>query len=73
MKLPLQFQFVVDLTARMVDSAGVATLGGQKADRNGTRLGCAVESARFGAAIKGSAKPLYVGSIPTRASSIFPR
>ena len=52
---------------------GFATLGGQKADRNGTRLELAVKSARLGAAIKGSAKPLYVGSIPTRASSIFPR
>ena len=50
----------------------VCRLGGQKADRNGTRLELAVESARLGAAIKGSAKPLYVSSILTRTSNLLP-
>ena len=33
-------------------------------------MGTCVESERFGVANKGSAKPLYVGSIPTRASNL---
>ncbi len=34
-------------------------------------MGTCVESERVGVASKGSAKPLYVGSIPTRASNLL--
>src|SRR5437667_1990089 len=34
-------------------------------------MGTCVESERVGVASKGSAKPLYVGSIPTRASTSY--
>ena len=47
--------------------------GGQKADKKSTGSKLAVESRRVGAANKGSAKPLYVSSILTRASNFSNR
>jgi hypothetical protein len=48
---------------------GSAFESGQKADKTDDMLGDGIQNARFIAKTSGSAKPLCVGSIPTRASN----